>query len=98
MQALGAPGMERNSVAVGDGRLRLITESDGVEHLFDIRADPGEERDLAREQPETVRALRERGVEFLRRDTRPAVHGAPRILDREGHDALRGLGYTDGDK
>jgi arylsulfatase A-like enzyme len=96
VQTLGLAGDERHEFAVGDGRLRLVIDSEGVEHLFDTREDPGELRDLARERPQDVRTLRERGEAFVSGDPRPAVRGAPRKLDAESREALRKLGYTDG--
>jgi len=51
----GAPGS-----AVRDGRWKLIEwrEDDSVE-LFDLHADPGETRDLAKKQPEVAARLRQ---------------------------------------
>jgi len=52
----GFPG---GAIRVGD--LKLIERyEDGRTHLYDLARDPGEQRDLADDRPETVAALRER--------------------------------------
>jgi hypothetical protein len=40
--------------AVRRGRFKLIARSDGSRSVFDLQADPGEERDLASERPDLV--------------------------------------------
>jgi arylsulfatase A-like enzyme len=40
-----------------DGRLHLVTEEGGGPRLFDVTADPGEQRDLAPERPADVQRL-----------------------------------------
>jgi len=51
---------DRGIRVVYDGNYKLISTSRGQQMLFDLQDDPGETRDLAREQPERVAALRQR--------------------------------------
>jgi arylsulfatase A-like enzyme len=65
----GAPAEDRpyavggygNSSYVRDGRWAYIADNDfGYERLYDIRADPGETRDLSKSRPKVVREMRRR--------------------------------------
>jgi arylsulfatase A-like enzyme/Flp pilus assembly protein TadD len=75
--------------AIRDQRFKLI-EAPKPE-LYDLRDDPGEERNLYAQQPETARALR-RGLEAITGggDGAMSVGG----LDREAMEKLAALGYV----
>ncbi|GJM22978.1 MAG: N-acetylgalactosamine-6-sulfatase [Planctomycetota bacterium] len=51
-------GQPRHDFALRDGRWRLDLSSSGKPRLFDLRVDPGQQRDLAGAQPEKTAALR----------------------------------------
>jgi arylsulfatase A-like enzyme len=53
-------GYNRAIRVVYDGSYKLITTSRGQQMLFDLNEDPGETRDLSRDQPERVALLRQR--------------------------------------
>ena len=44
-------------------RLNWHAKSDGLPELYDLQADPGEERNLAASHPEVVKALQQRMTE-----------------------------------
>jgi arylsulfatase A-like enzyme len=78
---------------VMDGRYSLIAEPQAFE-LYDLEADPGEQRELSGERAGTLAGLRE----LLRRHAeRPLAPAAPeseaRPLDAETREALEALGY-----
>ena len=57
------PGVDVSSLtrdrrSVFDGRWHLVLTEGGTAHLFDVAADPAEERDLAQEQPSEVERLK----------------------------------------
>ncbi len=64
----------------------LIADGDQVQ-LYDLKADPGQEKDLAAERPDVAKALREQ----LRRLTAGAGRGGPDAAQLE---QLRSLGYV----
>jgi len=71
---------------------KLVARSDGVEILFDLRADPGERRDLAGADPRLAAALRN----LLRQGLVPAAERARSRalgLDETTKRDLRALGY-----
>ena len=56
--SLAKPALPLPDLAVREGRWKLLCDYDGSNALlFDLMADPGEEKDLAAEQPETVARL-----------------------------------------
>jgi len=79
----------------GPGFKYLVRDGDRAEELYDLRADPREQRNLAAEQPERLRELRQACDETLRRARASALPQAsvapedPQTLER-----LRGLGYV----
>ena len=79
----------------GLGFKYLVREGDRVEELYDLRADPREQRNLAAEQPDRLRELRRACDEALLRARASALPQAsvapedPQTLER-----LRGLGYV----
>lgn len=88
-----------HAVAVRQGSFKLIL-SISDDHpllsrppqLFDLEHDPGEERNLAEQQPERVAALREIAKPWIQLG--PAGR-APSHLSEEEVEGLRGLGYLD---
>jgi len=78
------------------GRYRLITGTRRP-RVFDVVDDPGELRDLAREQPELLRRLTAAREAFLADAPAPVLAPGPRAtLDAEERQALTGLGYLEG--
>lgn len=74
---------------------KLVVRSDGTMSLFDLAADPREERDLSTERPEAARACIARYRELL---TAGRLLGFDERLDSDVHEAvdeetLRSLGY-----
>jgi arylsulfatase A-like enzyme len=69
---------------------------EGARHeLYDLRRDPGEEHDLAADDPERVAALRRR-LEGMRADGGDASWASPRALDAADRSQLEALGYLAG--
>jgi arylsulfatase A-like enzyme len=85
--------LDRRLTSVQRGALKLVWSSDGSRWLYDLEADPGEQRNLAAEHPDLVAEL-ERAVDARQALARrsPASEVAP-ILDAEARDQLRNLGY-----
>ena len=65
----------------------------GREVLFDLAADPGERRDVARQHPEQAAQLRRLGEKLLRERTRPEDITAE--LTARTQEQLRELGYIE---
>jgi arylsulfatase A-like enzyme len=99
---------DRNLAATFDGRMKLVARFDEKSatrySLYDRQADPGETRDLSREQPDALRAQRqelERFLEISEREwaaTRRVLEGVPAGEARISHEAcerLKALGYVD---
>lgn len=83
-------------LAVREGRYKLVQIRDsGRTLLFDLRADPGEQVDLAARQPATVARLLRSLAEWQRamRAQRPTP-GASATPDPTVVEALRALGYA----
>lgn len=81
--------------AIFDGRFKLISDPATRQRwLYDIAADPGEQNDLADEQPETVERLNARlGEEIARVNSREAAPGRAGEIPQDQLDRLRELGY-----
>lgn len=98
--SIGAPGMECHPPGVEgklrgviDGRWKLLIRPlrDGrVYELYDLEADPWEEHDLARTEPERVRALEQ--LVDARWQTAPALEPT---VDAHTMEQLEALGYTE---
>jgi arylsulfatase A-like enzyme len=93
---------DRELASVVEGRWKLVVDyRDGRSQLFELDADPKEQRNLADEQPDREQALRAR-LEGLRKDARSLAEG----LDKAGHveltddeqRALQQLGYAGEDE
>lgn len=96
-------GKERSvSVRHGTSKLILDCRPEPRARLFDLEADPGEERDLAAREPDRVRQLA-RGLETILGGqpcdvVDAAIQGKPQTvgLDESSVESLRALGYLDG--
>jgi arylsulfatase A-like enzyme len=77
----------------GDEKLLSVQESydgqRGAAHLYDLRADPGERRDLAGERPQRTAELAAR-----LRDAAPAPAAASDLAEGLDAERLRALGYA----
>ncbi|MBU0496073.1 MAG: sulfatase-like hydrolase/transferase [Chloroflexi bacterium] len=82
-----------------DSQYKLILVNEGNPRglpavaLFDLRADPGEQHNLADQKPDTVRQLRAGLDEALAYAEGRAVQGQSRELDAATRERLRELGY-----
>ena len=65
--------------------------------LFDLKADPGAERDLATEQPERAEALRAE-LERLRDRQRPRAAGQGLRAGAGTRSAMEAIGYSGGEE
>lgn len=84
----------RRMTALYDGRLKYIHASDGTHELYDLEADPGEERNLLTERQEDAERLRGT-IRRLLADTIPfdySTADGPELSD-EQIERLRSLGY-----
>lgn len=84
-------------LAVTDGRWRVLKIREAPDLLFDLALDPGETRDVAAQNPEVLRALGQRYLEFMKEDARPWSKPARPKFDAPMLRAMQGLGYTDGE-
>jgi arylsulfatase A-like enzyme len=93
---------DRELASVVEGRWKLVVDyRDGRSQLFELDADPKEQRNLADEQPDREQALRRR-LESLREEARTLAEG----LDTAGHvelpddekRAMQQLGYAGEDE
>lgn len=83
--------------AIAEGPWELVVErGSGRSHLFDASSDPRQERDLAAERPERVRAMMESLELWTSRARALATGGARARLGAEETEALRQLGYVEG--
>ena len=70
----------------------MVTSPAGTEELFDLEADPVDQRNAIAEQPAVAAELRAEIAEFEARAPRLArEYGAERTREHEEH--LRALGY-----
>ena len=80
--------------AVSDGRWRLVEGPRGA-LLFDLQADPEQDRNLARSRPEVVGALQKRLERFWREAPGAVVENGVEVdLSADALRALDSLGYT----
>jgi arylsulfatase A-like enzyme len=83
-------GGKMRMVREQDWKLIFVPKPDGGEYrLFDLREDPGEERNVAEEYPDKLEALRLR----LRPLLLPANGETERVLTEAEKEQLRQLGY-----
>jgi len=95
-QVVPPPNTAANATAVSDGRWRLVWNENEPPRLYDVRADPGETRDVSALEPATVESLLARWRE-LERDAGPVLEGRAMQLDERDEAALHALGYTGGE-
>jgi arylsulfatase A-like enzyme len=83
-----------HSQAVFDGRWKLQRiQEDKAEILFDLQADPREERDVAGKYPDEVARLR-RALDDWQAALHPAYGSVGAAADVRVEDTLRALGYV----
>jgi arylsulfatase A-like enzyme len=87
-------GQELELHAVIDGDWKLIAGPGHPSLLFDLGSDPGELRNLAREQPARVADLERRWSAFLASSRKVAPQEQETELDAEARERLRALGYV----
>ena len=78
-----------------EGDWKLVWNSLGHHHLFDVASDPGEDRDLGSEQPERLAAMSERLARYVESLPKPTGARPARPVDPETAKALRSLGYVE---
>jgi arylsulfatase A-like enzyme len=94
--------VDRRYRSYRSGALKLVETSGGERLLFDLAADPGEERDLAASRPEDVARLADELATWVRALGLPAL-GAPVAaagapppsMDDATRERLRALGYVE---
>lgn len=87
--------MPLRSIIAGDYQLIFNDQTPGTDQLYDLKADPMAQRDLAGEAPDVVALLRKLGLSGMR-DNQPDQStrtGTRLILEPEIRDQLRALGY-----
>lgn len=81
--------------AIVDGRDKLVHDLDtGRSRLFDVVADPGEDRDLAAQRPARADELTRRLLERVAQTEGRDVRGAAR-LSKQVQDRLKAVGYLE---
>jgi len=91
---LPSPERRPKWLAAGDGQFRLLwNDVDKERRLYDMRADPGEEHDIADQYPKRVEALWSAAREAL--TPRDALTGNPAEMTPEEQETLKALGYTE---
>jgi arylsulfatase A-like enzyme len=87
--------LTRSGLAVRERDLKYVALDDGGESLYDLEADPGEERDVSADHPEVVTRLRPFADRWRARigGEQPAVAGE--LPEDEIADHLRSLGYIE---
>jgi len=98
-QSLVPRGKSARWWAVSDGRYRVVWSEEAPRpRLFDVLADPAEERDLAADDPGRVARMTAQWSAVVERDAAGAV-GLGRAIGGEGEEAaleaLQSLGYVD---
>lgn len=88
----------RTYLALSDGRYRLLVTG-RHRGLYDIREDPGEQRNLARKRPDVVQRLESLYADFLAAVPKLELPEGPEMeLEGEALEAMRALGYVDDKK
>ncbi|MBW2726178.1 MAG: sulfatase [Deltaproteobacteria bacterium] len=91
--SLHRPDSPQRWFALTDERYRLVIPRSGPQ-LYDLREDPAEQRDLAEENPQRIKAMIDRYGDFMAvLPTAPAVEEIVAPLDDESRRALEALGY-----
>jgi len=84
--------------ALYHGNVKYVWNSRGRHMLFDLSADPREERNLYAAELDKAMTMRTAMDELLASLPRPGGVGSPTRLDRSTLDVLRGLGYIPGER
>jgi len=79
-----------------EGDFKYVWNSRGRHQLYNLGADPKEDKNLYAAQTEKAMAMREAVDLLLNRLPRPGQSATTRTVDQETLDALRGLGYIPG--
>ena len=88
-----SPAYGPDSAAVLQGDWKYIWRSDGVELLYDLATDPGEQHDLAAARPDRLAALRALFEHHRERYVRTG-ESQPMVYDETMEEQLRALGYV----
>ena len=80
-----------------DGSLKYVWSSQGRHALYDLDADPEELHDLSGERPEVMQAMHAKLERYLASLPAPGEAGPEREVDASTTEALKHLGYMDGD-
>ncbi len=95
------PGFGKHSDwrAIVSGEWKFLESSAGDQLLFDIERDPGEGDDLAAQEPERAREMKQRVDDWMSTlpEPQPAA-GGDATVDEATRRALENLGYLDGAK
>jgi len=78
-----------------DGPHKFVLNSKGNHALYDLSADPGEQRNLANDQPDRAQELQNRLTAYLESLPPPGPPIEPESLDAETVESLRNLGYAE---
>jgi len=74
------------------GPYKFVFRDDGQEYLYDLEADPGEEKNLAADKPAFCKTFREQLFEILRKEGR-TLREETILPDEETREKLHALGY-----
>jgi len=96
-QTLFQPGRARRWDGLTDGRWALVRHDGQPGQLFDLGADPREDRDLAGQNGDVVAGMQLSLEQLLRAAGRVAAAGT-RPLSAEEQARLQAMGYTGGDE
>jgi arylsulfatase A-like enzyme len=96
-QSLNLPGSPGRWVGISSETHHLVLAPQSAPKLFDIVADPFELHDLAAQAPEIVRSMTDSQRAFLAAHARAALKALQPKADSAAEQALKKLGYTEGD-
>ena len=82
-------------VAIRKGPIKYVAAANGEESLFDLDADPGEERNLATSKPEALASFAAERDEWLARRAAQPSYEAGELAEGDIAEHLRMLGYID---
>ncbi len=88
-----SPAYGPDSAAVFQGDWKYIWRTDGVELLYDLATDPGEQHDLATKHPERLAAFNALLEQHRERHIR-TDESQPMVYDETMKEQLRALGYV----
>lgn len=97
-QVVRQPGAPERWIAATDGRWRLVQEGTNAPKLFDVAADPGEERDLAAANAARMQELAGRLRAYEASHAAPPIAPVRLAPTSENQRALRNTGYEGDDE